>query len=73
MHGERGRVGLIVPSSNTTNEPECASALPADVSLHSLGKYTNGTWSNVAGGIVTLVVIWLGLRTLLSIANVQLL
>ncbi|RBI62149.1 divalent metal cation transporter [halophilic archaeon] len=39
----------------------------------ALGEYTNGTWSNVAGGIVTLVVIWLGLRTLLSIANVQLL
>lgn len=35
MHGERGRLGLIVPSSNTTNEPEFAAALPADVSLHT--------------------------------------
>lgn len=35
MYGERGRVGLIVPSSNTTNEPEFARALPAGVSLHA--------------------------------------
>lgn len=35
MHGERGRLGLIVPSSNTTNEPEFATVLPADVSLHT--------------------------------------
>lgn len=35
MHGERGRLGLIVPSSNTTNEPEFTDALPAGVSLHT--------------------------------------
>lgn len=35
MHGWRGRVGLVVPSSNTTMEPEFARRLPAGVSLHS--------------------------------------
>jgi Mn2+/Fe2+ NRAMP family transporter len=38
----------------------------------TLGEYTNGTWSNVLGGVVTLVVVWLGIRTLLSIAGVTL-
>lgn len=36
----------------------------------TLGDYTNGTWSNVLGATVTLVVVWLGIRTLLSIAGV---
>lgn len=35
MHGWRGRLGLIVPSSNTTNEPEFADTLPDGVSLHA--------------------------------------
>lgn len=35
MYGRDGRVGLVVPSSNTTNEPEFASALPDGVSLHA--------------------------------------
>jgi maleate isomerase len=35
MHGWRGRLGLIVPSSNTTNEPEFYRALPEGVSLHT--------------------------------------
>jgi maleate isomerase len=35
MYGEDGRVGLVVPSSNTTNEPEFAGALPEGVSLHA--------------------------------------
>jgi maleate isomerase len=35
MYGDRGRIGLIVPSSNTTNEPEFAGALPSGVSLHA--------------------------------------
>ncbi len=39
----------------------------------TLGEYTNGTLSNVLGGLVTLVVVWLGIRTLLSIAGIQLL
>lgn len=34
MHGWRGRVGLVVPSSNTTNEPEFRGCLPRGVSLH---------------------------------------
>jgi Mn2+/Fe2+ NRAMP family transporter len=38
----------------------------------TLGEYTNGTWSNVLGAVVTLVVVWLGIRTLLSIAGVTL-
>ncbi|HIP74769.1 MAG TPA: maleate cis-trans isomerase [Thermococcus paralvinellae] len=35
MHGWRGRIGLIVPSSNTTMEMELHSALPEGVSLHT--------------------------------------
>lgn len=35
MYGWRGRVGLIVPSSNTTNEPEFQGVLPEGVSLHT--------------------------------------
>jgi maleate isomerase len=35
MYGWRGRLGLVVPSSNTTNEPEFARYLPAGVSLHT--------------------------------------
>ncbi|WP_323171912.1 aspartate/glutamate racemase family protein [Natrialba sp. PRR66] len=31
---QRGRIGLIVPSSNTTAEPEFRAALPAPVSVH---------------------------------------
>jgi manganese transport protein len=36
----------------------------------SLGDYVNTTPQNVLGGLVTLVVVWLGVRTLLSIAGV---
>lgn len=39
----------------------------------TLGEYTNGTLSNTLGALVTLVVVWLGVRTLLSIAGVSLL
>lgn len=35
MHGWRGRLGLVVPSSNTTNEPEFQRVLPEGVSLHT--------------------------------------
>ncbi|MFW6376565.1 MAG: maleate cis-trans isomerase [archaeon] len=35
MYGKDGRLGLIVPSSNTTNEPEFVRALPDGVSLHA--------------------------------------
>ncbi|WP_456394999.1 maleate cis-trans isomerase family protein [Thermococcus sp.] len=35
MHGWRGRIGLMVPSSNTTMEMELFSALPEGVSLHT--------------------------------------
>lgn len=35
MYGWRTRLGLIVPSSNTTNEPEFYRSLPEGVSLHT--------------------------------------
>ncbi|MFB6311004.1 MAG: aspartate/glutamate racemase family protein [Salinirussus sp.] len=35
MYGWRARLGLLVPSSNTTNEPEFAAVLPDGVSLHT--------------------------------------
>ena len=35
-----------------------------------LGEYTNGPVANVLGAIVTLIVVWLGLRTILSVAGV---
>jgi len=35
MYGWRGRIGLIVPSSNTTMEMELHEALPEGVSLHT--------------------------------------
>jgi maleate isomerase len=35
MYGWRGRLGLVVPSSNTTNEPEFHRHLPEGVSLHA--------------------------------------
>ena len=35
-----------------------------------LGEYTNGTVSNVLGGIVTAIVVWLGIRALLTVLGV---
>lgn len=35
MNGWRARIGLIVPSSNTTAEPELSTAAPAGVSVHA--------------------------------------
>ncbi|MFB6083560.1 MAG: Nramp family divalent metal transporter [Halorientalis sp.] len=35
-----------------------------------LGEYTNGPVANALGAIVTIIVVWLGLRTLLSVAGV---
>jgi maleate isomerase len=35
MYGWRARLGLIVPSSNTTNEPEFQRVLPEGISLHT--------------------------------------
>lgn len=35
-----------------------------------LGEYTNGTLTNVLGGIITVIVVWLGIRTLLTVARV---
>lgn len=35
MYGWRTRLGLVVPSSNTTNEPEFYEHLPEGVSLHT--------------------------------------
>ncbi|WP_336000828.1 Nramp family divalent metal transporter [Halorientalis halophila] len=35
-----------------------------------LGEYTNGPVANALGAIVTIIVVWLGLRTLLSVSGV---
>jgi manganese transport protein len=35
-----------------------------------LGEYTNSTVANVLGAIVTIIVVWLGVRTILSVAGV---
>jgi manganese transport protein len=35
-----------------------------------LGEYTNGTAANVLGGIVTAIVVWLGVRTPLTVTGV---
>lgn len=35
-----------------------------------LGQYTNGTVANTLGAVVTVIVVWLGIRTLLSVAGV---
>ncbi|MDY6819616.1 MAG: maleate cis-trans isomerase [Halobacteriales archaeon] len=43
MYGWRGRIGLIVPSSNTTNEPEFRGVLPAGVSVHTARMHLEGT------------------------------
>jgi maleate isomerase len=55
MHGWRGRLGLIVPSSNTVNESEFANHLPRGVSLHtgriSLETPTPETLSAMADGV----------------------
>ncbi len=39
MYGWRKRLGLIVPSSNTTNEPEVRQQLPDGVSLYASRMY----------------------------------
>lgn len=48
-YGYRGKIGLIVPSTNTINEPEFNLAAPRGVSIHSariklLGKATNESY-----------------------------
>ncbi|WP_435197689.1 Nramp family divalent metal transporter [Natronomonas sp. EA1] len=35
-----------------------------------LGDYTNGTVSNVLGGLITTIAVWLGVRTLLTVTGV---
>lgn len=39
MHGWRGRIGLIVPSSNSTNEPEFYANMPPGTTLHTARMY----------------------------------
>jgi maleate isomerase len=43
MFGWRGRLGLIVPSSNTTNEPEFYRSVPTGVSVHTARMRLQGT------------------------------
>lgn len=35
-----------------------------------LGEYTNGTVTNVLGGLITAIAVWLGVRTLLTVTGV---
>jgi maleate isomerase len=48
MQGWRGRLGLVVPSSNTTNEPEFSRQLPEGISLHTARMhFENDTADNL--------------------------
>jgi maleate isomerase len=51
MHGWRGRLGLIVPSSNSTNEPEFARWLPDGVSLHTARMRLEGVDAESLGAM----------------------
>ena len=51
-YGYRGKIGLIVPSTNTVNEPEFTMMAPTGVSIHAarimlLGKATNESYINM--------------------------
>lgn len=52
MYGWRARIGLIVPASNSTNEPEWQKVMPEGVSLHTarmpLEAVTEGGLSEMA-------------------------
>lgn len=52
-----GRIGLLVPSSNTTVEPEFYRALPADVTLHTarlfLAQITPGSILDMVADLET--------------------
>lgn len=43
MYGWRGRIGLIVPSSNTTMEPDLYRSLPPGVSVHTSRMFLKDT------------------------------
>lgn len=49
MHGWRGRIGLLVPSSNTTNEPEFSEYAPDGVSVHTARMYLEETNADELG------------------------
>jgi maleate isomerase len=51
MYGWRGRLGLIVPSSNSTNEPEFARWLPDGVSLHTARMHLEGVDAESLGAM----------------------
>jgi maleate isomerase len=51
MYGWRGRLGLIVPSSNSTNEPEFARWLPDGVSLHTARMRLEGVDADSLGAM----------------------
>jgi maleate isomerase len=51
MYGWRGRLGLIVPSSNSTNEPEFARWLPDGVSLHTARMRLEGVDAESLGAM----------------------
>jgi len=43
MYGWRARIGLVLPSTNTVNEPEFRHYLPDGVSLHAARMYAERT------------------------------
>jgi maleate isomerase len=51
MYGWRARLGLIVPSSNTTNEPEFYASLPEGVSLHTARMRLENTTADELEGM----------------------
>ena len=55
-YGWRGRIGLIVPSTNTINEPEFARLVPRGVAVHSaratlLGSMTPDSYQRMAEAV----------------------
>ena len=50
MYGTRARIGLLVPSANTTVEAEFNALTPEDVSVHAARMLlTHGTVDQLAG------------------------
>lgn len=55
-YGWRGKIGLIVPSTNTINEPEFSRMAPEGVTIHTarvllLGKATNESYFEMANAL----------------------
>ena len=55
-YGWRGRIGLIVPSTNTINEPEFARLVPRGVAVHSARPHGDAVFGTGAGEIAEIPV-----------------